>query len=134
VPVTYRIVKELELVHTVWDGVVTLEDGVKHNELLRTDPEFHPGMRQLSDARGATSAVSGEGVRGLARHSAFGPDSQRAIVVSDDALFGVSRMYEAQAETAGEVRIFREVSEALTWLGVDEASREEYGLCESSGS
>lgn len=118
-PVTYRVLPAANLVHTVWSGVVTLEDAVQHNDGLRSDPDFSPSMRQLSDARGVESRVSGEGVRGLARRSAFGAESRRAIVVSDDTIFGVSRMYEAQAATAGEVRIFRDIDEALAWLGVD---------------
>ena len=123
-PVTFRVLPELDLVHTVWTGVVTLEDGTRHNEGLRAHPDFHPGMRQLSDARAAQSEVSGPGVRGLARHSAFGPESRRAIVAADDAIFGVSRMYEAQATQAGEVRIFRDYDEALAWLGVDPSELE----------
>ena len=66
-PVTFRVLPELDLVHTVWTGVVTLEDGTRHNEGLRAHPDFHPGMRQLSDAREAQSEVSGPGVRGARR-------------------------------------------------------------------
>ena len=123
-PVTYRVLPDLNLVHTVWSGAVTLEDAVQHNEGLRGDPDFSPAMRQLSDARGVTSQVSGEGVRGLARHSAFGSESRRAVLVSDDTIFGVTRMYEAQAARAGEVRIFRDIDEALAWLGIDASDLE----------
>jgi hypothetical protein len=123
-PVKYRVLPAANLVHTVWSGVVTLEDAVRHNDGLRSDPDFSPSMRQLSDARGVESRVSGEGVRGLARHSAFGAESRRAIVVSDDTIFGVSRMYEAQAASAGEVQIFRDIDEALAWLGVDPSDLE----------
>jgi len=131
-PVTYRIVSQLDLVWSTWDGVVTLEDGLQHNDFLRADPDFHPAMRQLSDARGAESAVKGPDIRGLARRSAFGPESRRAILVSDDAIFGVSRMYEARAQTAGEVRVFRELSEALDWLEIDEPTRQRYGLADDN--
>lgn len=133
-PVKYRIVNELDLVWTTWDGVVTLEDGMQHNALLRADPDFHPAMRQLSDARGAESAVSEPDIRGLARRSAFGPESRRAILVSDDALFGVSRMYESRAQTAGEVRVFRSLSEALDWLEIDGPTRQSHGLSDDADS
>jgi hypothetical protein len=118
-PVTYRIVPELRLVLSTWEGAVTLEDGRRHNESLRADPEFDPSMRQLSDARRARSAVSADGVRGLARHSAFGPSSRRAILVADDDAYAVSRMYAAQANKAGRVRIFRDLRDALAWLEVE---------------
>ena len=118
-PVSYRIVKSLDLVHTRWVGKVTFEEALEHNESLRSDPEFHPEMRQLSDATAASSAASGEEIRGLARRSAFGARSRRAIVVSDDDTFAVSRMYEAQATNAGTVRIFRCRTAALEWLDIE---------------
>lgn len=118
-PVRQRVYADHGFVHTVWEGKVTMEDGQAHNEALRNDPDFCPSMKQLSDARTAESAVSGDGVRTLAKTSAFGPQSRRAILVADDNTFGVSRMYEAQADQAGEVRIFRDEVEALDWLGID---------------
>lgn len=118
-PVRQRVYKDLGLVHTVWEDRVTLEDCLAHNDALRRDPDFCPTMSQLSDARAAVSAVSSEGVRTLARSSAFGPESRRAILVADDHIFGVSRMYQSQATTAGELGIFRDEAEALAWLGVE---------------
>lgn len=118
-PVRQRVYPELDFVHTVWEGTVTMDDGRAHNEALRNDPDFSPSMRQLSDARTARSAVSSEGIRTLAKTSAFGPESRRAILVADSNTFGVSRMYEAQADQAGHLRIFRDEAEALAWLGID---------------
>jgi hypothetical protein len=119
--VTYRILESVDLVHTTWAGRVTFEESLAYNEALLADPSFDPSMRQLSDARTAESEVSGDGIRALARRSAFGPGSRRAILVQDDALFGVSRMYEAQTKGAGEVQVFRDEAEALEWLGLDGA-------------
>ena len=117
-PVTHRIIEDLRLVVTTWVGDVTLEESRQHNEGLRRDPAFSADMRQLSDARLARSQVTADGIRGLARSSPFGPDARRAILVSDDETFGVSRMYEAQATEAGTMAIFRSRDEALTWLGL----------------
>jgi hypothetical protein len=129
-PVTHRVLPKLDLVHSVWSGVVTMEEARGHNEALLADPDFHPAMKQLSDARSVESEVSGLGVRGLARHSAFGPLSRRAIVAPDDVIFGISRMYQAQATDAGEIRVFRRLDEALEWLEVD---AEELGVAGSEG-
>ena len=43
-------------------------------------------------------------------------------MAQDDALSGVSPMYEAQANTAGEAQVFRHKAEALEWLRPDEAA------------
>lgn len=117
-PVRYRIFEDLRLVVTTWYGDVTLEQARQFTADLRTDPSFAPDMLQLSDARRARSLVTAEGVRGLARNSAFGPEARRAIVALDDEIFGVSRMYEAQATDAGTLAIFRDRGEALAWLGL----------------
>ena len=34
-------------------------------------------------------------------------------------MYGVSRMYEAQEEKSGAVKIFEDRGEALRWLGID---------------
>lgn len=117
-PVTYRIIEDLDLVVSTWTGDITYEDARMHNEALRDDPAFRPGMRQLSDARLARSRVTAEGVRGLARNSPWGPDARRAFVTRDDDTFGVTRMYVSQITAAGEMQLFRELNEALEWLGL----------------
>lgn len=117
-PVRIRILKDQQLVHTVWEGRVTFEDCLEHNRFLKADPDFDRSMRQLSDARAAMSAVTAEQVRALARMSAFGPESRRAVVATDNDTYAVTRMYEAQTVDAGEVGIFRTAAEALEWLGL----------------
>jgi len=117
-PVRYRIVKSLGLVHSVFEGLVTFEESFTNNLALRADEDFDPSMLQLSDARTATAASSADEIRALAKNSPFGPASRRAVLVADDDTFGVTRMYTAQASDAGEVRIFRDEAEALEWLGV----------------
>ncbi len=117
-PVAYRIDTSLRVVYSTWEGVVTLKDALAHSEALRADPDFEPDMRQLSDARFATSALSAEGVRRLAKNSPFGRGSRRAILVAADMIYGVSRMYEAQTDDAGTVGVFRDADAALTWLGL----------------
>ena len=124
-PVRCRVLKEQQLVHTIWESGVTFEDCLEHNRLLREDPDFDPSMRQLSDARTAKSAVTADQVRTLAKMSAFVAESRRAVLATDDDTWAVTRMYEAQAADAGEVGIFRTEGEALEWLGL---SNEEAAL------
>jgi len=130
-PVRLRVLKEQHLVHTIWEGRVTFADCLDHNELLRGDPDFDPSMKQLSDARTAKSAVTADQVRALAKMSAFGVDSRRAVVATDNDTWAVTRMYEAQSVDAGTVGLFRTEAEALEWLGL---SQEDTALLLPTGS
>jgi hypothetical protein len=119
VPVTYRIVTSVGLVHSLFEGVVTFEEAFESARRLSVDVDFDPSMKQLSDARTANSVMTGQGIRALAKHSPFGPQSRRAVLVANADTFGIARMYEAQADEAGEVQIFEDEEAALAWLGVD---------------
>lgn len=118
-PVRYRILKDLGLIHTTWEGVVTLGDAMEHNAQLTADPAFDPDMLQFSDASRAEISVSAPGVRSLAKQSPWGPRSRRAFLVSDRASYGISRMYTSQEQRSGAVRIFQDCKDALHWLGID---------------
>ena len=98
--------------------MITLEESFAHQEALRADPDFEPNMRQLSDARLATSPISAKGVRSLAKQSPFGRGSRQAILVASDLIYGVSRMYEAHTCDTGTILVFRDADAALTWLGL----------------
>lgn len=117
-PVTYRIVEDLHLVATTWTGDVTLEESRRLLEQLASDPAFESDMLHFSDLTRARSRVTAEGIRGLARSSPFGPGSRRAVLVADDEMYGISRMYDAQATDSGTFGIFRDRDEALRWLGL----------------
>lgn len=119
-PVSYRIDPTAGVVFSVWEGDVTLAEAVQHNDALRSDPAFHPGMNQLSDARLVTSTVTAKGIRALAQTSPFGRGSRRAIVAQTDLVFGVSRQYALQTKgDGGEVMLFKDMQFAIEWLGLD---------------
>lgn len=64
------------------------------------------------------------GVVDLARQSfASGERARMAIVVGSDHDFGMARMLQLRGgdELPHEVSIFRELSEACAWLGVEES-------------
>ena len=122
-PVKYRIDTTLRLVHVTWEGRVSMREAVEYADRLRADPDFEPNMAQISDARelqmqGMTTGPAE--IRDLALKSPFGPGSRRAIVVDDDAVYGISRMYQAFAHGVGpEIHVFRSMDAARAWLGLD---------------
>lgn len=121
-PVSYRIDVARSLVLSVATGVVTDLDLLDHQQRLRDDPEFRPWFRQLFDFSAATTnEVSGRAVRQLAIAPAFGTGSKRALLVPDDAGFGLARMFQTlRDEHADEsIAIFRDEQSARNWLGIE---------------
>ena len=123
-PLTYHIDKEQSLIITTAVGVLTDEDVLLHKTQLLKDPDFRPGLRELSDIRSIDRlAVTPIGIKNMVehdRHHAEQVEQHRlAIVASEDAVFGMGRMYQMMAEPVTEsVRIFRDIDEAKAWLGV----------------
>ena len=118
-PAYFRIDKDRRLVMSTLSGVFTLADGLGHQEKLLKDLDFDPNFSQLLDCIHVTKLELGpEDVRRLAQRSIFSPDSRRAILVSNDMVFGFARMFVMFREAAGEkgIRIFRDLDEALYWV------------------
>jgi hypothetical protein len=118
-PAFYKIDKERKLVLSTGSGVLTRQDILGHQERLLKDPDFDPSFSQLSDFSHITQVdISPDDVRLFARRNVFSPDSRRAMVVKDDATFGLARMFEIHRELAGEmgIRVFRNIDEALDWI------------------
>jgi hypothetical protein len=88
---------------------------------LAADPDFDPAYRQLVDLRGISKVdVTGAGLRSLGRANPWNEPTRRAIVCGLDVVFGMARMYQLLTdEDPHEVRVFREISEALDWLALD---------------
>ncbi len=118
-PTFFKIDKERSLVMSTGSGVLTLADALAHQERISKDPDFDPGFSQLVDLTQVTNLeFSSSDVRRLAQKSSFSATSRRAILVSSDLVFGLSRMYEAFRAISGEkgVRVFRDLNEALEWV------------------
>lgn len=119
-PITYEIDPEQRLVVTrIW-GPATESDVAKHNQSLRTDPQFDPHYRQLADMSGVTELlVSTKVIEETAHDQYFAPGVRRAFVASDDAAFGLARMFALYAEGVGQtIQVFRDRAAAESWLGL----------------
>ena len=121
-PITYRIDTERNLVHTTASGTLTDEDVISMKASLVRNPDFRPGMNELSDIRQVEElAVTPEGIRQMVQQDEEDVDQitkhRLAIVVSQDLAFGMARMYEMLTEGHMEnVSVFRELDEAVAWL------------------
>jgi hypothetical protein len=119
-PITYEIDPDQRLVITSIWGPATEDDVAEHNRSLRTDPRFDPTYRQLADMSGVTELlVSTKVIQDTAHDQYFAPGSRRAFVASDDAAFGLARMFALHAEGMGQtIHVFRDRASAEAWLGL----------------
>ncbi len=121
-PISYHIDVERRLVLTRASGTLTDADVLALKTRLTQDPDFVPGMRELSDCRGIERLdVTPAGVRAMVqqdqRQGADGPH-RLALVLSKDVAFGMARMYQSLAGSNEQdhVGVFRDIDEAKAWL------------------
>ena len=117
-PTSFAIDKEQRLVTSRLWGPVTEDEVHAHNRRLRNDPEFDPGYRQLVDLSGITEIrVSTNMINETAHDQFFAPGTRRAFFASDDATFGLARMFALQSEGLGQtIEVFRDREKAEEWL------------------
>lgn len=119
-PITYEIDSQRRLVTSCIWGVVTDAEIFQHNDRLRSDPRFDPAYRQLVDMTGVTEiGVSTSTINETSLDQFFDPGTRRAFVATDDAVFGMARMFALRAEGLGQtIQVFRDGGEAREWLGI----------------
>lgn len=124
-PASYTIDPALRTVFSTLEGRLTDEDLLALVRRLQPDPDFHPHFSHVVDARGVTEmAATSQGLRSLALASPFADDARAAIVAVCDLVFGMARMYQIASESRGRtVQVFRDLHEALAWLGVPKAAQ-----------
>lgn len=119
-PATYMIDQDAGLVLSRAWGTLTDADLVANRDAMLADPGFRADLSQLWDfTRVDQLEVTGAGVRSLAMGvSPFSAASRRAIIVTDDAGFGMARMFllMRDSDTGGSFKVFRDRESALSWL------------------
>ncbi len=91
--------------------------------------DFRSGMPCLWDSRDTTNIgdLSGSDIRQIgvimAANASRRGSGKTAVVVSGDLGFGMARMYElvTEGDRANTFRVFRDMEQARTWLGVEES-------------
>lgn len=117
-PIILNVDHERKEVHAVAIGPISYSDVEDH---LSTERHFG-GLpyKEFVDARGAGISWTPAEIRqivallrSLGQQSKLGPT---AVLVSNDAAFGVLRMLQTLVEDVCEVRPFRDEQEARIWL------------------
>jgi hypothetical protein len=124
-PMSYTIDGDTQLIRIVGRGRVTDEEMLDCVTTLRTDPGLVPGMRTLSDMREIEVGSTNDGISEML--AVMESTAQRrvaakaAIVVATDVAFGMGRMLEMLSDdvTDPSFRIFRDLSAAFEWLGIE---------------
>ena len=123
-PFDYVVYKEHRLVISTASGVVTWDEIKARQDQTKTDADFDPQFDQIVDLRSATRIeLSGDQIRFLAGRRIFSYRSRRAFVAPNPDVFGVGRMWETYDEFSKnptEVRVFRDLTSALKWLGLED--------------
>jgi hypothetical protein len=122
--VTYRIDQAKHRIHTRCIGAVTFDEVRQHFADLAEDPGCPERLDVLLDlsetsslpTSGQLSAVTTEVARVRPRVQFDGC----AIIASQDALFGMARMFEVFAENYfGATRVFRTIDQGTRWLELE---------------
>ncbi|MDY6951456.1 MAG: hypothetical protein SWE60_08090 [Thermodesulfobacteriota bacterium] len=121
----YRIIESKGLVYVVGADVVTFSELMSHIQALSKDRGYEAPMKKLVDYR----HIKGKDLKTkelalYAQAKAALKDVFReekcAIVAPRDLDFGLSRVHGALVDGAGiETGVFRDLDQALSWLGVD---------------
>lgn len=121
-PIGYTIYKQHRLVVSTRSGRLTTAEIRACMDQGRNDPDFNPGFNQLVDWREVTFVdMSGDETRRLANIPPFSPESKRAVVAPDPAVFGMGRMfatYHEMSNSPSQLAVFYDLASALTWLGI----------------
>jgi hypothetical protein len=104
VPASYRIDVHAGVVFSVFEGRVTNEELLEHQQRLATDPEV---------------AVTAFGIRLVATPSIFAPGSRRAIIEGDVSSSYVRMFQTLRSQSGEDIRNFSTVEDAHRWLGLD---------------
>jgi hypothetical protein len=125
-PLAYAIDSARCLVLSRAWGVLTDYDLLAHARAVAADPRFAPHFNQLGDLREVTEfQVSSATIWQAVRLNPFGAGARRAAVVGSDLVYAMARMYQMmRVHSLDEMEVFRELDQALHWLGLAEASTE----------
>ncbi|HET7537436.1 MAG TPA: hypothetical protein VFJ90_13335 [Candidatus Didemnitutus sp.] len=120
-PTRLKVYPELRLVVSRNTGVFTPEDYLGLMLQLLSDPTFKSTFNHLVDCREITTlGITSRQQRTFGKNTAFSETSKRAFVVSTSMLQSMTGMLMTHREALerGAIRIFREMPEALAWLGL----------------
>jgi hypothetical protein len=136
--ITFRFDPALRLRTAIFSGVVTDDKLTGAYRALVAEPDYDAGADDLVDLRGVTHlGVTPVGMRSLMELFAPVDDlaipTRLAIVAPNDAVYGVSRVYEMLRGKGvpEEIAVFRDLLDAMHWLA---EGREHRGAARTSAA
>jgi hypothetical protein len=132
-PVSYEILKDIGVIVVRHLGRTSDEEMLATYGNLINEADFDLTYPKLVDLRESGSVDRSAGalhaLAGLVQkhYTGKGVKSVAAIIAPADLYYGLARMYEALTDKdVEEVRVFRDLSGAAEWLGVDEEAVKDY--------
>jgi hypothetical protein len=128
VPITYQIDADNRTLWTKGVGHVTLQQVIDHFRTLEQDPQIPERIDVFLDLSEVDSLPEPSQltivIKELTRIRTKVCFNACAIVATSDALFGMMRMFEVQAEEFFRAMcVFRIATEAQAWLLLQQSSR-----------
>jgi hypothetical protein len=118
--VSFTIDQDLKLVKVKFQQKITLQDLKSYLQQLRSDPRFNTNYSELVDLTDVNqSEINFKMASDLARSAdPFSHNSRRAFAAPNAAVFGTTRMYQMIRQDEENIRCFRTMEQAKTWLGI----------------
>lgn len=120
-PITFSIEPSMKTVYTTVTGRLFDEDPIRYLTDVLAHPAYRPGSSALVICKQVElGSFSVQAVRRFAEFTREASqelkDSRVAVVAHQPAVYGLVRMYHLLREPEYEFRVFRQLSEAETWL------------------
>ena len=126
--ISFTIYQEQAFFVSTWIGNITDSDLLSSYKDLYANEKFKPGFHEIADLRKAQlNDVTSDGmsllVEMMQRYlTEKCDDFKTAVIAPDNISFGMSRVYKSMSYNSPEnVEVFRELNEALKWIGIDES-------------
>jgi hypothetical protein len=119
--IRYRVHRNLQVVHLVIDSTAEEDDLCAYGEQVASDGDCESGFdRVVEFARNGHGPNGSLTIRALYRLLPPSSRIQRAVVAPGDLDFGISRQFQLIYDLPDEqFGVFRDLAEALDWLGVE---------------
>lgn len=119
-PASYHIDLRGGVVYSVFEGHVTNEELLDHQQRLAADPDFRPTLNHVIDTRAVEDvSVTAFGLRLLTTRSSLGPGSRRAIIAGDASSSYVRMFQILRSQSGADIEVFSTVEDARRWLGLE---------------
>ena len=119
-PASYRIDVRAGVVFSVFEGHVTNEELLDHQQRLAADPDFRPTLNHVIDTRAVEDvSVTAFGLRLLTTRSSLGPGSRRAVIAGDASSSYVRMFQILRSQSGADIEVFSTVEDAHRWLGLE---------------